>query len=126
MPISPASATRLRWTIVCVFQAALDVRTMASLSAINEAAHTPCWYSCKVKQSRLVRPQVRVHGIFLALVCIVSASPTLAQREASAEQATPQPSTARPRVGLVLSGGGARGAANIGVLKVLDDTHVSM
>src|SRR6201991_92386 len=30
----------------------------------------------------------------------------------------------RPRVGLVLSGGGARGAAHVGVLKVLDDMHV--
>ena len=31
---------------------------------------------------------------------------------------------ARPRVGLVLSGGGARGAAHIGVLKVLEEQHV--
>ena len=30
----------------------------------------------------------------------------------------------RPRVGLVLSGGGARGAAHVGVLKVLEDMHV--
>jgi NTE family protein len=31
---------------------------------------------------------------------------------------------ARPRIGLVLSGGGARGAAHIGVLEVLDELHV--
>ena len=31
---------------------------------------------------------------------------------------------ARPRIGLVLSGGGARGLAHIGVLKVLRDLHV--
>jgi len=30
----------------------------------------------------------------------------------------------RPRVGLVLSGGGARGAAHIGVLKVLEELHI--
>src|SRR5208282_1266857 len=30
----------------------------------------------------------------------------------------------RPRIGLVLSGGGARGSAHIGVLKILDDMHV--
>ena len=30
----------------------------------------------------------------------------------------------RPRIGLVLSGGGARGAAHIGVLKVLEENHV--
>lgn len=32
--------------------------------------------------------------------------------------------TSRPRVGLVLSGGGARGAAHVGVLKVLDEMRV--
>ena len=31
---------------------------------------------------------------------------------------------ARPRVGLVLSGGGARGAAHVGVLKVLDEMRI--
>src|SRR5262245_38997803 len=31
---------------------------------------------------------------------------------------------ARPRIGLVLSGGGARGAAHIGVLQVLEELHV--
>jgi len=30
----------------------------------------------------------------------------------------------RPRVGLVLSGGGARGAAHVGVLKVIDELHI--
>src|SRR6187549_3229601 len=35
-----------------------------------------------------------------------------------------QADTARPRIGLVLSGGGARGAAHIGVLKVLEENHV--
>ena len=32
--------------------------------------------------------------------------------------------TARPRVGLVLAGGGAKGAAHVGVLKVLEELHV--
>jgi hypothetical protein len=30
----------------------------------------------------------------------------------------------RPKIGLVLSGGGARGAAHIGVLEVLEEMHV--
>jgi len=30
----------------------------------------------------------------------------------------------RPRIGLVLSGGGARGTAHVGVLKVLEDMHI--
>jgi NTE family protein len=32
--------------------------------------------------------------------------------------------TSRPRVGLVLAGGGAKGAAHVGVLKVLEEMHV--
>ncbi|HMI37764.1 MAG TPA: patatin-like phospholipase family protein, partial [Steroidobacteraceae bacterium] len=35
-----------------------------------------------------------------------------------------QPGAAPLRIGLVLSGGGARGAAHIGVLKVLDELHL--
>lgn len=34
------------------------------------------------------------------------------------------PQSVRPRIGLVLSGGGARGAAHVGVLKVLDELRV--
>ncbi|HNO10590.1 MAG TPA: patatin-like phospholipase family protein, partial [bacterium] len=32
--------------------------------------------------------------------------------------------TYRPRIGLVLSGGGARGMAHIGVLKILDELRI--
>src|SRR5262245_54895750 len=39
-------------------------------------------------------------------------------------QAVPAAEGERPRVGLVLSGGGARGAAHVGVLKVLDEMRV--
>lgn len=37
---------------------------------------------------------------------------------------TAAPATSRPRIGLVLAGGGAKGAAHVGVLKVLEDLHV--
>jgi NTE family protein len=40
------------------------------------------------------------------------------------DDACAQEAGQRPRVGLVLSGGGARGAAHVGVLKVLEDLHV--
>jgi NTE family protein len=39
-------------------------------------------------------------------------------------QPATEKSPARPRLGLVLSGGGARGAAHVGVLKVLEEIHV--
>ncbi|WP_157994287.1 patatin-like phospholipase family protein [Peristeroidobacter agariperforans] len=54
-------------------------------------------------------------AMFIALVLGASLrSPVLA---AAADQS-------RPRVGLVLSGGGARGAAHVGVLKVLDEMRI--
>src|ERR1700733_11234186 len=40
--------------------------------------------------------------------------------EMPAVSAAPQ----RPRVGLVLAGGGAKGGAHVGVLKVLEEMHV--
>ena len=48
---------------------------------------------------------------------------------ASAQEATPEPTptpapATRPKVVLVLSGGGARGSAHIGVIKVLEELHV--
>ncbi|NIY12666.1 MAG: BamA/TamA family outer membrane protein [Gemmatimonadetes bacterium] len=46
---------------------------------------------------------------------LVSAGPLPAQEVAEPE---------RPRIGLVLSGGGARGAAHVGVLQVLEDLRV--
>src|SRR5688500_13449373 len=54
-------------------------------------------------------------AMFIALV--LGASSISASLAATAEQA-------RPRVGLVLSGGGARGAAHVGVLKVLDEMRI--
>jgi NTE family protein len=43
---------------------------------------------------------------------------------AGAQSVGEMPAAPRPRIGLVLSGGGARGAAHIGVLKMLDRLHV--
>jgi NTE family protein len=43
---------------------------------------------------------------------------------AGAQSPSAQDTHPRPRIGLVLSGGGARGAAHIGVLKMLDRLHV--
>lgn len=53
-------------------------------------------------------------------------APTLAllTLAACAAQAAPPPEPARPRIGLALSGGGARGFAHVGVLRVLESLHV--
>jgi NTE family protein len=39
-------------------------------------------------------------------------------------QVAPAPAAARPKIGLVLAGGGAKGAAHIGVLEVLDELRI--
>jgi NTE family protein len=57
-------------------------------------------------------------GIILAAVALGWA-PATAQQSATA----PTPPS-RPRIGLVLAGGGAKGGAHIGVLKVLEEMHV--
>jgi NTE family protein len=48
----------------------------------------------------------------------------LAAATVSAQQEPARDSAHRPRIGLVLSGGGARGAAHIGVLKVLEEHRI--
>lgn len=55
-------------------------------------------------------------AIWLAVLC--GSLPALAETVPQASQA------ARPKVGLVLGGGGARGSAHVGVLKVLEALHV--
>jgi NTE family protein len=58
----------------------------------------------------------------LGLACALAASCHLAH---AAEQAAAQsPPLVRPRICLVLSGGGARGMAHIGVLKVLEELKI--
>ena len=52
------------------------------------------------------------------LCCLLLTTPAMAAVTADGE-AKP-----RPRVGLVLSGGGARGGAHIGVLQVLEEMRV--
>jgi NTE family protein len=60
--------------------------------------------------------------LLFAVQCLAVAAAALAGDEPPATAT--QPPGARPRVGLVLSGGGARGAAHVGVLKVLEQLHV--
>ncbi|HQO21357.1 MAG TPA: patatin-like phospholipase family protein, partial [Acidobacteriota bacterium] len=46
---------------------------------------------------------------------LLAAQPSPAQEE---------PKEERPKIGLVLSGGGVRGATHVGVLKALEELHV--
>src|SRR5690348_7128518 len=62
------------------------------------------------------------NAAWLAVIFLTS---TLAlSSETRAQEAARQGEPGRPRIGLVLSGGGARGTAHIGVLKVLEELRV--
>jgi NTE family protein len=67
------------------------------------------------------KPATVLRGL-LAIIALAS-STALAPAPAGAQVTRAEPST-RPRVGLALSGGGAPGAAHIGVLKVLEELRV--
>ncbi|HSM69573.1 MAG TPA: patatin-like phospholipase family protein, partial [Xanthomonadales bacterium] len=54
------------------------------------------------------------------LLCLVLGSPALARAATAPSQAEP----GRPKIGLALSGGGARGGAHVGVLKKLEELGV--
>lgn len=65
-----------------------------------------------------------VMGLLGALLALgAAAQATLPVEPASGPPASDRPLN-RPRLGLVLSGGGARGLAHVGVLKVLEREHV--
>src|SRR5215469_1985488 len=77
-------------------------------------------YSCAVISPRAVRPRLGVFGYIFAGLWLVCWS--IASAQSTADPAAPPQH--RPRIGLVLSGGGARGAAHVGVLKVLEELHI--
>ncbi len=58
----------------------------------------------------------------LSLTLLLGALPAQQPSPGAVSNETPQP--ASPRIGLVLSGGGARGAAHVGVLQVLEELRV--
>jgi len=71
--------------------------------------------------------QTRLSTLVILGVILCIFSPVMLNAAQAAEE---KPKTelyridGRPKVGLVLSGGGARGVAHVGVLKVLEELHV--
>ncbi len=61
--------------------------------------------------------------ISIGASAMIAAFPAIS---AQAQSISPEPATAksRPKIGLVLSGGGARGAAQVGVIKVLEELRI--
>ncbi|MFM0731693.1 patatin-like phospholipase family protein [Paraburkholderia sediminicola] len=87
-------------------------RASASEQLQQTAAHT--W-----RRPTVLR--LRCTVVLLACGIAAFARPALAAESACGAEAGP---AARPSVGLVLSGGGARGYAHLGVLKVLEENRI--
>jgi len=68
------------------------------------------------------RCAISIHGAFLGWVCAVVCA--FSTQPARAEGAATSGQGHRPRIGLVLAGGGAKGGAHVGVLKVLEELQV--
>ena len=63
--------------------------------------------------------------LFLLLVCsVLLLVPTSEAASESESESKSNADDRRPRIGLVLGGGGARGAAHVGVLKVLEELRI--
>jgi len=76
-----------------------------------------------VSSTRAVTPRLGVLSLILAVQSL--AAPAISNAQSAADQPGAAQATAhRPRLGLVLSGGGARGVAHIGVLKILEQMRV--
>jgi NTE family protein len=67
------------------------------------------------------RPMLRLSALACCLLTALRAAPVFAIDE-GAEQASA--AGQRPRIGLVLSGGGARGLAHVGVLRALEEQRI--
>jgi NTE family protein len=67
------------------------------------------------------RPRILQSPLLLALTFVCAGLSSLAPLALAADE---QAGVTRPRIGLVLGGGGARGAAHVGVLKVLEELRV--
>ena len=65
-------------------------------------------------------------AIFLRSLCVASVIPLLVTNLQSAHAVSSDESNdaSRPRIGLALSGGGARGAAHLGVIRVLEENNI--
>lgn len=65
--------------------------------------------------------RLRAVSVWLCAVLSLLASPPVALR---AQETTPPPGPARPRIGLALAGGGALGLAHVGVLQWLEENRI--
>ena len=82
----------------------------------GHACQRPAGYTLQRALTRML--------VLTALALTTLQASSAAAADAGADASTTPPAGTRPRIGLVLGGGGARGVAEIGVLQVLERLHV--
>lgn len=112
LPITPLIQTQHRFSMA--FAAA---RRLISVVVAVAVAVTVGFLLQRVLQWRMLPWLAGILTAFITFTTFI----TPAQ---AAEPACPASVTGQPSVGLVLSGGGARGYAHLGVLKVLEDNRI--
>ncbi|MGE5414173.1 MAG: patatin-like phospholipase family protein [Syntrophomonadaceae bacterium] len=65
----------------------------------------------------------RLVSMFAVCLCVYGVAPPLPAQTAE-EPPAPASPPARPKIGLALGGGGARGTAHIGVIRMLEELHI--
>jgi NTE family protein len=81
-------------------------------------------FSRWVAARRRQYPRASHRGLLTGLFVALAAPVVFGQSVNTGQDASTAISVLRPRVGLVLAGGGAKGGAHVGVLKVLEEMHV--
>jgi len=69
-------------------------------------------------------PARKTYFLIVAVLLRGLVSPDFVRSQDTAAVAPPAPSTERPRIGLALSGGGALGLTEIGVIKWMEENHI--
>jgi NTE family protein len=77
-----------------------------------------------VAECRRQYPRALRRGLLIGLFAALPAPAALGQPGAASQDVHVEIPAQRPRVGLVLAGGGAKGGAHVGVLKVLEEMHI--
>src|SRR5512135_2371118 len=66
----------------------------------------------------------RLVAVLSVSLCAYGAAPPVSASPGEEPAPPAQAPAARPKIGLALGGGGARGTAHIGVIRVLEELHI--
>lgn len=85
--------------------------------------HQPAGYLNRIRQNGALRQAGRLREVLVAAILLGLLSPDLA---AATSDDRPEGDGQRPRIGLVLAGGGARGIGHVGVIRMLEELKIQV